>query len=383
MNNVLSNNVQRIEISGIRKFYNKVADFPNAISLTLGQPDFNVPDKVKDAMISSIQENKTVYTSNAGILQLREEISQYLRRLGIGYESDEICITVGGSEGLMDVFAALINAGDEILVPAIAYPAYESCINLLGGKVVNYNLTESFDIDFNNLDLLIKNKKPKAMVLSYPSNPSGAVLTKKDRDRLHDLIRENNIIVITDEIYSSIYFEENYYSIAQYEDIKDKIIIVNGFSKMLSMTGLRIGYICAVKEFMDQIMKVHQYNVSCAPSIAQYGAVTGLKYCMNDVESMKKEFKNRRNYVYKRLNEMGLFCSKPKGAFYVFPSICSFSMKSEEFADRLLKEAGVAVVPGSAFGEGGEGYIRISYAYSMEKLAEGLDRIENWIKKFF
>jgi aminotransferase len=383
VDNLLSNNVKRIEISGIRKFYNKVADFPEAISLTLGQPDFNVPDKVKCAMIKAINENKTVYTSNAGIPELRKEICSYLKSFNISYNPDEICITVGGSEGLVDVFTTLLNNGDEVLIPMTAYPAYESCVKLLGGKITNYSLNESFGIDFENLAKLIKSNKPKAMVLSYPSNPTGAVLSGEDRDRLYEIIKHNDIIVITDEIYSSICFDKNYYSIAQYEDIKDKIIMINGFSKMFSMTGLRIGFVCAPQKFMTEIMKVHQYNVSCAPSISQYGALAGLKYCMDDIERMRMEFENRRDYIYNRMKSMGLYSFKPMGAFYMFPSITGFNMKSEEFCDRMLKEAGVAVVPGSAFGKGGEGYMRISYAYSKEKLIEGLDRIENWIKTFF
>lgn len=380
INSIISRNVQSIEISGIRKFFNKVVKYPNAISLTLGQPDFNVPEKIKEAMINAINENKTTYTSNAGIIELRKEISNYLKTQHINYNENEICITVGGSEGLMDVFAALIDPSDKVLVPTPAYPAYESCVKLLGGDIVNYNLKEDFSIDFEELEKLIAQEKPKVMVLSYPSNPTGAILSKEDNDKLHKIISENEIIVVSDEMYSALYFEKEYYSIAQFDDIKDKVIVVGGFSKMFSMTGLRIGYVCAIEEFMNSIMKVHQYNVSCAPSIVQYGAYEGLKNCMEDVKYMKKEFIKRRDYLYDRLTKMGFESNIPMGAFYMFPSIKKFNLKSEDFCERLLKEAGVAAVPGSAFGVGGEGYMRISYAYSMEQLKEACDRIENFVK---
>ncbi|MBC2580298.1 aminotransferase class I/II-fold pyridoxal phosphate-dependent enzyme [Clostridium sp. DJ247] len=380
MNELISKNVESIEISGIRKFFNKVVKYPNAISLTLGQPDFNVPEEIKSAMIKAIEDNKTTYTSNAGILELRREISNYLKTQQITYSEDEICITVGGSEGLMDVFTALLNPNDKVLIPTPAYPAYESCVKLLGGEVVNYKLNNDFSIDFNELQEVIKRENPKVLVVSYPSNPTGAVLSKEDSEKLHNIVKESNVIVISDEMYSALCFEANYYSIGQYEDIRDRVILVGGFSKMFSMTGLRIGYVCANNLFMNAVMKVHQYNVSCAPSIVQWGAYEGLRSCMKDVELMKKEFIARRDYLYNRLINMGFKSNLPMGAFYIFPSIESFNMKSEEFCERLLKEAGVAAVPGDAFGVGGEGYIRISYAYSMEQLKEAADRIEKWIK---
>jgi aminotransferase len=377
---IVSKNVQSIEISGIRKFFNKVSKYPNAISLTLGQPDFNVPEKIKKAMINAINENKTTYTSNAGIIELRKEISKYLKTQNINYSEDETCITVGGSEGLMDVFAALIDPSDKVLIPTPAYPAYESCVNLLGGQIINYKLNEDFSINFEELENLISQEKPKVMVVSYPSNPTGAILCKEDNDKLHEIIKKNDIIVISDEMYSSLCFESKYYSIAQFEDIREKVIVVGGFSKMFSMTGLRIGYVCAVELFMNAIMKVHQYNVSCAPSIVQYGAYEGLRNCMEDVEYMKNEFIKRRDYLYNKLIKIGFESNVPKGAFYIFPCIKKFNMKSEEFCERLLKEAGVAAVPGDAFGIGGEGYMRISYAYSMEQLKEAADRMENFVK---
>ncbi|MDS1004641.1 aminotransferase class I/II-fold pyridoxal phosphate-dependent enzyme [Clostridium sporogenes] len=378
---IISRKVQNIEISGIRRFFNKVSNYKDVISLTLGQPDFKVPRRIKEELVKSIEEDKTTYTSNSGLRELRLEIEKYLKTMNINYDAEEICITVGGSEGLMCVFSTLLNEGDKVLIPTPAYPAYESCVKLLGGTVLNYKLKDNFSVDFSYLENIIKEEKPKVMVLSYPSNPTGAILSKEENYKLYKIIKENNIIVISDEIYSSLCFEENYYSIAQYKDIKDKVILVSGFSKMFSMTGLRIGYVCAKNEFINSIIKVHQYNVSCAPSICQWGAYAGLKYCMEDVAYMKEEFIKRRDFVYDRLKYMGIDTYLPKGAFYIFPSIKKYNMTSEEFSQRLLKEAKVAIVPGSAFGEKGEGYIRISYAYSMEQLNEALNRMEAWLNK--
>ena len=382
-NDIFSTNVRNIEISGIRKFFNKVSEVPQAVSLTLGQPDFHVPEKIKKSMINAIEQDKTEYTSNAGIVELREEIAKYLKKTNIHYSAEEVCMTIGGSQGLLSVFTALLNSKDKVLIPTPAYPAYESCVKLLGGEVINYSLNNDFSISFDELNNILDNQKPKVMVLSYPSNPTGAILSKNDRDKLYDIIKNKNIIVVTDEIYSALCYEDEYYSIAQFEDIKNKIILVSGFSKMFSMTGLRLGYVCAEKIYMDQIMKVHQYNVSCAPSIVQWGAYEGLKNCLDDVEKMKIEFMKRRDYVYDRLTSMGMDTILPNGAFYIFPSIKRYNMKSEEFCERLLREGYAAVVPGSAFGSGGEGYIRISYSYSMETLKEGLDRMEKWLKGAF
>ena len=380
MDSYISNNVKSIEISGIRKFYNMVQTVPNVISLTLGQPDFPVPSRIKEALIEAIIKNKTEYTSNAGIIELRTEISKYLNNFGINYDKEEICITVGGSEALLSTFTALLNKGDKILIPTPGYPAYGSLVRLLGGEVINYTLQEDFSIDFQNLENLIIEHNPKVMVLSYPSNPTGAVLSNEERNKLYRVIKENKFIVITDEIYASLCYENEYYSIAQYEDIKEKVILISGFSKMFAMTGLRLGYVCASKEFMESIMKVHQYNVSCAPSIVQWAAVEGIKTCLDDVAIMRKEFIERRDYVYNRLKTMGFSVYLPKGAFYIFPSINGFNMTSEEFSMCLLKEAKVAVVPGSSFGVKGEGYFRLSYCYKMDSLKKALDKIEEWVK---
>lgn len=376
---MLSRKIDSIQISGIRKFYNKVAEVEGAISLTLGEPDFKIPIEVKEAMKRAIDEDKTTYTPNAGIIPLREEISKYLKSLGIDFSKDEICITVGGSEGLLSTFMAILNEKDKVLLPSIAYPAYESCINIVGGKAINYNLNDDLSINISNIKELIKENKPKAIVISYPSNPTGSIMTKSECTELFKVLKDEDILIISDEIYSSIIFEE-YNSISMYSELKNKLIFIGGFSKMFSMTGIRIGYVCAQQSILDNIIKVHQYNVSCAPSIGQYGALEGLKKSMYHIEYIKEDLKLRRDYVYERLINMGLKTVKPKGAFYIFPYIANFGMSSDEFCERLLREAKVAVVPGSAFGSGGEGYIRISYCYSMDQLILALDLMEKWIR---
>ena len=383
MGNIISKNVENIEISGIRKFYNKVVKVDGAISLTIGQPDFPLPEKIKQAIIKAINEDKTGYTSNAGILGLRKEISNFLDNQSISYDSEEICITVGGSEGIMSVFTALLNPKDKVLIPTPAYPAYESCVKILGAEVINYKLIkEDFSIDMDNLKKLIKEHKPKVLVLSYPCNPTGAVLSKEARDELYEIIKDEDIVIITDEMYSTLIYDGGYYSIAQYKELKEKVILISGFSKMFSMTGLRVGYVCAASKFMNEIMKAHQYGVSCAPSIAQYGALEGLRSCLNDAEYMRGEFKKRRDFLYNGLVKLGFEVKLPKGAFYMFVSINKYNMNSDGFCEKILQNAKVAVVPGSAFGPGGEGYFRASYACSIEQLEEALRRIELEISKW-
>lgn len=376
----MNNNVKNIEISGIRKFYNKVVKVPDAISLTLGQPDFPTPDIIKNAMIKALDENKTVYTPNAGIFELREEISKYLEAMNINFSLDEICITVGGSEGLYAAFQAILNPKDVILVPNPSYPAYKAIGELIGATVIEYDLDDEFSIDLEDLKNKIKNFNPKAMVLSYPSNPTGAVMEKKLKESLYSLLKDESFYIISDEIYASLCYEEDYYSLCQYEDLLHRCIYVSGFSKMFSMTGLRIGYVCAKSTILKEIMKVHQYNVSSAPSIVQYGVYEGLRNAMEDVKLMRNEFKVRRDYVYNYLIDLGFKCNKPKGAFYIFPDISSFNENSEEFCNYILNQAKVACVPGSAFGSKGENHIRISYCCSMGQLKESLGNIEKLIK---
>lgn len=378
----MNRQVEKIQISGIRRFAEKVTKVEGAISLTIGQPDFNVPEKISEAMINAIKSNKTTYTSNAGVDELRDEICKYLKSFDIDYNKDEVCITVGGSEGLFSVLYALMNAGDKILIPGPAYPAYENISIMIGAEIVNYELNEDFTINIDNIKDKINNENVKYIVLSFPSNPTGAILSKAQRDELIEVIKDNDIIVITDEMYSAIIFDD-YYSVAQSKEIKEKVIYVSGFSKIFSMTGLRIGYVACVQKYMKEIMKVHQYGVSCAPSIAQYGAIEGLRSCLSDVEFMKNSFEKRKNYCMNRLKELNIEVAEPKGAFYIFPSIKKFNMSSEDFCEKLLNEGKLACVPGTAFGALGEGYMRISYCYSEEVLKEAFDRLENFLKVNF
>lgn len=378
----MNNRVEEIQISGIRRFAEKVKKVDGAISLTIGQPDFNVPVNISEAMIEAIKRNKTAYTSNAGIDELREAICEYLKTFNINYNKEEICVTVGGSEGLYAVLFALINEGEKILIPGPAYPAYENIAKMIGAKVINYELNSDFTLNIKAIKERLNKEDIKYLMLSFPSNPTGAILSKEQRDELVELIKEKDIVVITDEMYSAIIFDE-YYSVAQMEEIKDKIIYVSGFSKIFSMTGLRIGYVACPEKFMREIIKVHQYATSCAPSIAQYGALEGLKKSLDDVEDMKKSFERRKNYCMDRLKELNLEVAEPKGAFYIFPSIKKFNMTSEEFCEKLLNEGKVACVPGTAFGDLGEGYMRISYCYGEDILKEAFDRIGDFLKLNF
>ena len=378
----MNKQVEKIQISGIRRFAEKVKNVEGAISLTLGQPDFCVPLNISEGMINAIKTNKTTYTSNAGVDELREEICKYLKTFDIEYDKEDICITVGGSEGLYSVLFALMNKGDKILIPGPAYPAYENISIMIDAEVVNYELNHDFTLNINEIKAKLYKEDIKYLMLSFPSNPTGAILSRDQRDELVELIKEKDIIVITDEMYSAIIFDD-YYSVAQAKEIKDKIIYVSGFSKIFSMTGLRIGYVACAEKYMKEIIKVHQYAVSCAPSIAQYGALEGLKYSLEDVENMRKTFERRKDYCMNRLKELNLEVAEPKGAFYIFPSIKKFNMASEEFCEKLLNEGKLACVPGTAFGELGEGYMRISYCYSDEILKEAFDRLGNFLKLNF
>lgn len=376
----MNTKVEGIQISGIRKFYNKVLEVPGAISLTIGEPDVPVPEKIKMAMIDAINDNKTKYTPNMGLKELRLQLENYLSSIGISYGWEEICVTVGGSEGLFAIFTALLNPGDKVIVPTPAYPAYESVIRIVGGEILDCRLNEDFTLNIEELVRIIDEEKPKMLVLSYPSNPTGAVLSKKDQEALYSIAEKNEIIIVTDEMYSSLTFGE-FYSVAQNPEIRDKVIVVGGFSKMFSMTGLRIGFVCAVEKYMRQILKAHQYAVSCAPSISQYGACEGLKSCMQHVEAFKGSLIERRNYVYERLRKMGFKVELPRGAFYIFPNIEKFGMDSETFCERMLYDAKVAAVPGTAFGAAGEKHIRITYCIGRQDLEEAMNRMEEWIHK--
>lgn len=377
----MNENLNEIKMSGIRRFFNKVKNVDGAISLTLGQPDFKTPKEIKNGMIKAIKEDKTVYTDNFGLLELRKEISKYLKAKGINYEHDEICVTVGGSEALFSSLVSIINKEDKVLIPTPAYPAYENIVKIIGGEVINYKLKDDFSLDFEMLKRLIKEEDIKYMILSYPSNPTGAILSKSEYNNLLEIIKENKLTIISDELYESLCYDE-YYSIAMNEDVIDNVIYIGGFSKMFSITGIRVGFVAAKKEKLDEIGKVHQYNVSCTNSVGQYGVVEGLKYGLYNVDYMKEEFIRRKAYIEDRLRKMNMDFVSPKGAFYIFPSIKKYNLKSELFCEKLLYEEKVACVPGDAFGVGGEGFIRISYCYSHKELKEALNRIEKFINRY-
>ncbi len=371
--------LKNVQITGIRRFYNEMSRFKNVVSLTLGEPDFPMPEGVKTAVMKAIMENKTRYTSNSGLEELREEISLYLKKFNINYEKDEVLVTVGGSEAIFASLKALINKGDKVLIPSPGYPAYEGIIKILGAIPIYYTFNEDLSI---NRESIINglNCGSKILIMSFPSNPLGNVLSKEDKEFLYGEIKNRDTFIVSDEIYANLCYEEEYHSLLQYEDIKEKSIYIGGFSKIFSMTGLRIGYICTNSDLYKEIIKVHQYMVTCASSISQYGALAGLKYCLDDAQIMKESFKKRRDYVYERLINMNIDVTLPKGAFYMFPSIKKFNLTSEEFCYKFLQDKRVGVIPGNAFPNSGEGYVRISYANSINNLKIAMDKLESFVK---
>ncbi len=384
MRNPLSKTITTIEPSGIRKFFDIVTEMKDAISLGVGEPDFDTPWRVRDEAIYSLEQGRTFYTSNSGLKELKEEIAVYLnRKYDLTYNpSNEIIVTVGGSEAIDLALRAMIDPGDEVLIPQPSYVSYDPCTVLTGGVAVPIPLKEEneFRLTAKELEDAIT-EKTKILVLPFPNNPTGAVMERKDLEALVDVIIRHDLFVLTDEIYSELsYGKEEHVSIASFDGMKERTIYINGFSKAFAMTGWRLGYACGPELIISQMLKIHQYAIMCAPTTSQYAAVEALKNCDDEVAAMKEEYNGRRRYLVRRLREMGLKCFEPYGAFYIFPSIQEFGMTSEEFATRFLQEQKVAVVPGSAFGASGEGFIRISYAYSLEQLQEALDRMEVFIK---
>ena len=384
MRNPLSKTITTIEPSGIRKFFDIVTEMKDAISLGVGEPDFDTPWRVRDEAIYSLEQGRTFYTSNSGLKELKEEIAVYLnRKYDLTYNpSNEIIVTVGGSEAIDLALRAMIDPGDEVLIPQPSYVSYDPCTVLTGGVTVPIPLKEEneFRLTAKELEDAIT-EKTKILVLPFPNNPTGAVMERKDLEALVDVIIRHDLFVLTDEIYSELsYGKEEHVSIASFDGMKERTIYINGFSKAFAMTGWRLGYACGPELIISQMLKIHQYAIMCAPTTSQYAAVEALKNCDDEVAAMKEEYNGRRRYLVRRLREMGLKCFEPYGAFYIFPSIQEFGMTSEEFATRFLQEQKVAVVPGSAFGASGEGFVRISYAYSLEQLQEALDRMEVFIK---
>lgn len=383
-NKVLNDTVREIPPSGIRKFFDLANQMEGVISLGVGEPDFDTPWKIREAAIYSIEQGKTFYTANQGLVELRKEICRYQkRRFGLDYCYDKECIvTVGGSEAIDLAFRAIINPGDEVILLQPSYVAYTPGVALSGGKVVNIELKE--DNEFKLTPELLEaaiTPKTKAILLNYPSNPTGGFMTREDYEKIVSIIKKHEIIVITDEIYAELSYEQKFCSIAAFDEIKDQVILVSGYSKAYAMTGWRLGYVLANEVLTKAMNKIHQYVIMSAPTGAQYGAIEAMRHCDNEIEEMRKAYMLRRNYIVKAFNDLGLHTFTPQGAFYVFPCIKSTGMTSDQFCEELLKDQLVACVPGTAFGEAGEGFIRVSYAYSIEQIKEATSRIKKFLDK--
>jgi aminotransferase len=384
MRNPLSDVVTEIKPSGIRKFFDIVSEMKDAISLGVGEPDFDTPWHVREEGIYSLERGRTFYTSNAGLKELKQEICNYLnRRFNLQYDyNGEVLVTVGGSEAIDVALRAMINPGDEVLIPQPSYVSYLPCVQLTYGKPVIIQLKEENDFKLTPQELLEKiTDKTKVLILPFPNNPTGAILEREILEELAKICVEKDIFVVSDEIYSELSYNGRHVSIAEMPGMKERTIVINGFSKSYAMTGWRLGYACGPKNIISQMTKIHQFAIMCAPTTSQYAAVEALKNGDEDVEKMCQAYNQRRRFLMNAFKEMGLECFEPYGAFYVFPSIKKFGLTSDEFATRLLKEEKVAVVPGTAFGDCGEGFLRISYAYSLENLKIALDRIADFIKR--
>lgn len=379
---MLSSRALELKPSGIRKFFDILEEMQDVVSLTVGQPDFDTPWHIREAGIRSLEEGRTYYTSNSGTVELRREISAYQkRRFGLEYDpKNEIIVTVGGSEAIDLALRAVVNIGDEVIVPEPCFVCYSPLVTLAGGAPVTINLRAENDFRLTAAELEAAiTPKTKAVVLAFPNNPTGAVLDGNDLENLAEVIRRHNILVISDEIYAELTYGERHVSIASLDGMRERTIIAAGFSKSYAMTGWRLGYTLAPPEITAQMLKIHQFAIMCAPTASQFAAVEAVRNGDEDIEFMKAEYDGRRRFVVSGLHDMGIDCFVPRGAFYVFPDISRFGMTSEEFCGRLLREKHVAIVPGTAFGECGEGFARISYAYSLRHLEKALKRMEEFI----
>ena len=384
MRNPLSETIVQIEPSGIRKFFDIVSEMKDAISLGVGEPDFDTPWHIREEGIYSLEKGRTFYTSNAGLKELKQEICRYLyRRFDVSYNPDsEVMVTVGGSEAIDIALRAMCDPGDEVLIPQPSYVSYVPCTMLAGGKPVVIELEEKDNFKLTPEKLLEKiTDKTKILVMPFPNNPTGAIMTKEDLAPIVDIIIEKDLFVISDEIYSELTYGTDHVTIAAFPEMKDRTILINGFSKSYAMTGWRLGYAAAPHRILEQMLKIHQFAIMCAPTTSQYAAVSALRDGDNDVQMMREAYDQRRRFVLHAFEEMGLDCFEPEGAFYAFPSIKRFGMTSDEFATRFLREEKVAVVPGTAFGASGEGFLRGSYAYSLKNLKEALGRMANFVKR--
>ncbi len=384
MRNPLNKTVTEIKPSGIRKFFDIVHEMDDAISLGVGEPDFDTPWRVRDEAIYSLEQGRTIYTSNSGLMELREEIAIYLKRkYDLSYDpKTEMMVTVGGSEAIDVALRAMLDPGDEVLIPQPSYVSYLPCTILAGGTPVTIDLKEEneFRLTAEELEAAITDKT-KILILPFPNNPTGAIMERKDLEAIVDVVLRHDIFVLTDEIYSELSYAGEHVSIASFPGMKERTVYINGFSKAFAMTGWRLGYACAPEVILKQMLKIHQFAIMCAPTTSQYAAIEALRNCDDEVAAMRDEYNERRRYLVHRFKKMKLQCFEPFGAFYIFPSIKEFGMTSDEFATRFLREKKVAVVPGNAFGDCGEGFLRISYAYSLENLKVALDRFEEFVNE--
>lgn len=384
MRNPLADKVVEIKPSGIRKFFDIVTEMKDAISLGVGEPDFDTPWHIRDEGIYSLEKGRTFYTSNSGLKELKEEICHYTKRKqGVTYDPNhEVLVTVGGSEAIDIGLRAMLNPGDEVLIPQPSYVSYEPCAVLAGGVPVIIELKgeNEFRLTAQELEDAITDKT-KVLILPFPNNPTGAIMERKDLEAIAEVIRRYDIFVMSDEIYAELTYKEKHVSIVEIEGMQERTILINGFSKAFAMTGWRLGYACGPREIVEQMTKIHQFAIMCAPTTSQYAAVEALRNGDDDVKEMRMAYNQRRRYLLNAFQEMGLECFEPFGAFYVFPCIKEFGMTSDEFATRFLEEEKVAVVPGTAFGDCGEGYLRISYAYSLENLKVAIGRLEAFVTR--
>jgi len=385
MRNPLSDKITTIKPSGIRKFFDLVSEMKDAISLGVGEPDFDTPWRIREEGIYTLEKGKTYYTSNSGLMDLRIEISRYLeRRFGLNYDAEkEIIVTVGGSEGIDLAFRAMLNPGDEVIIPEPCYVSYVPCVTLADGVPVTINLKEENDFKLTKEQLLSAiTPRTKILVLAFPNNPTGAVMTKEELEEIAEVVKEKDIFVVSDEIYAELsYGNTRHCSIASIDGMKERTIVINGFSKAHAMTGWRLGYACGPEVIIKQMLKIHQFAIMCAPTNSQYAAVEALRECDDAVEEMRNEYDRRRRFMLSKLRGMGLKVFEPYGAFYIFPNIAEFGLTSDEFATRFLTEERVAVVPGTAFGDCGEGFLRMSYASSLSNLKTAMERLEKFIDR--
>lgn len=384
MRDPLSKQIKEIKPSGIRKFFDIVSEMTDAISLGVGEPDFDTPWHIRDEGIYSLEKGRTFYTSNAGLKELKMEICNYFKRSqNLDYDfNKEVIVTVGGSEAIDIGLRAMLDPGDEVLIPQPSYVSYEPCTVLAGGVPVIINLKNEneFRLTAEELEEAIT-EKTKVLILPFPNNPTGAIMEKKDLEAIAEVIIKHDLFVISDEIYAELTYKGEHVSIATLPGMQERTILINGFSKAYAMTGWRLGYACGPKDIIEQMLKIHQFAIMCAPTTSQYAAVEALKNGDEDVREMREAYNQRRRYLMHAFREMGLPCFEPYGAFYVFPCIKEFGMTSEEFATRFLEEEKVAVVPGTAFGDSGEGFLRISYAYSLEDLKVAIGRLGDFVAK--